>query len=85
MVVASKMNPTAERKPKKQTKGPLSRSLSEANELTKIKMKVRRYGGDDKPFAWTVENVPISAMIVGTNKGSDENDTLQPKYMVPVR
>jgi hypothetical protein len=50
-----------------------------------IKMNVRRYGGAESPFAWIRENEPISAMMVGTKSGREAKETLQPKYITPVR
>jgi hypothetical protein len=46
-----------------------------------MKKKQAKYGGAERPFDWTSEKVPISAMIVGTKSGSEAKETLLEVYI----
>ena len=63
------------------TNGPRTPTRSEMNALATITIKHNTYGGAERPLDWIALNLPISEMIVGTKRGRDAKQTLQPKYI----
>jgi hypothetical protein len=41
--------------------------------------KQKKYGGADSPFDWIVVKAPICDIMVGTKRGKEAKQTLQPK------
>lgn len=56
--------------------GPRILNLSESQQSVMMVKKQRTYGGAERPWDWILEKAPISEMMVGTNNGSDANETL---------
>jgi hypothetical protein len=73
------MYPIAATNPAPATKGPRTPTLSEMKAHVTILMKHRTYGGAERPFDWIAVKAPISEMMVGTKRGSEAKQTLQPK------
>lgn len=75
-VVALMMKPIAAIVAARATNGPRTLYLSESQQRRMMTKKQSTYGGALRPLDWIRVKEPISAMIVGTNSGSEAKETL---------
>lgn len=81
LCVARRRYPIAATNAAPATNGPRTPTRSETKAQVTIQIKHSTYGGAERPFDWIEVKRPISEMIVGTKRGSEAKQTLQPKYI----